>query len=285
MKKTVCPYCNRKISYFRKFVEHNFGEHECKHCNKKSNIKQASGIWALFALCVIFACLIMIFYLAFADSIMKENAINGSHKFLMAVFFGKAKILKWFLWELVPFALFYFLSPLFMTFVPQQRFVEQTTTSIDLNVPKVPLNNTAGKKQQGVSGSTKVIATSGDFSEEIQSNSGNLEKTRAFDVNNPSEEKEEIPLREGITVRKTEEDEEKETVNVTPPPTSVSNSYRDDSPLRKIPVNERIENSAAPQSDDVKEYVPNKTPQTPVIRTAKETEKPKQGNFSANRKF
>lgn len=283
MKSSKCPYCKRKISYFRKFIEHNLGEHDCKHCNKKSNIKQEGGIWALFALCVVAALAIMIFYLAFSATIMKENAANGSHATMMKLFFGKFKVFKWFLWELIPFVIFYFLAPVFMTFTPQQRFMDQTTTSIDLNIPKVPLNNTAGKKAPVVTTDTKIIS-SGDF-QEISSSSGNLEKTRAFDMNDINDE--EVVRSEGVKVRRAafESDNSEEKVNITKPSTSVSNSYRDDSPLRKIPIDERKENLVVNIPDeDVKEYVSEKTPVTPVIRTARETEKPK-GNFSANRKF
>ncbi len=289
-KGSKCPYCKRKISYFRRFIEHNMGEHECKHCNKKSNIKQQGLIWALFAICVFFAFAIMLFYLSFSDSIMRENAINGSHATMMKLFFGKFKVVKWFLWEMIPFVLFYFLAPLFIIFTPQQRYMEQTTTSIDLNIPKVPLNNTAGKKEPVVTTNTRVIPKNSEGSfEDIRSSSDNLEKTRAFDVNDLSNNEEsDTSLRsEGISVRRAafESDKTEEKVNITKPSTSVSNSYRDDSPLRKIPIEERVETKITEKApEDIKEYVPSKTTAPTVIRTAKETEKPK-GNYSANRKF
>lgn len=284
MKKSRCPYCKRKISYFTRFVQHNLGEHECKHCNKKSNIKQDSSIWILFSACTLYACGIMFLYLFLADSATK----NGN-TFLIKMFFGEYKIIKWFLWELVPFLIFYFVSPLFMTFTPQQRFIEQTTTSIDLNIPKVPLNNTAGKKEQIISGSTRVVSS--QEIEEISGSFGNLEKTRAFDMNDITEDdSESITVRaDGISVRRAafESDKEDSQVNITKESTSVSDSYRDSTPLRKIPIEERNITILADEDDDVKPYVPEKMSPPPVIRTARETEKPKtpQGNYSANRKF
>ena len=61
MDKKKCPYCNRKISYTTRLIEHGDAEHDCPNCNKTSKITQDSRIWALLLLCSIFALFILIF--------------------------------------------------------------------------------------------------------------------------------------------------------------------------------------------------------------------------------
>ena len=259
-RKYQCPYCGRKIKYFTRLTEHNMGEHECNHCKKKSNIRQDKTIWALLVLTAVFALIIMMMYFTCSDSVIAANEAEGKFKILMFLFFGGIKEIKWLIWELLPFVAFYFLSPLFMTFTPQQRYTVETTTSIDLGIP-TELHNTASIGNPKPETYTRVIPKadevvfSGEY-EDISSSSG-MDKTRAFSVNDINQSA------------------ASEKININSQPTSVSNSYKSDAPLKRIyhePQRADIE------EEDAKVYV----------REEKEEKKmPAKtgGNFSANRKF
>ncbi len=262
----VCPYCSRKITYFTRLTEHNLGEHECKHCKKKSNIKQDKNMWLLLIGAIAIALIIMLLYFIFAKSVNFANEENGSYGFLCFLFFGSGYEIKWLLWEMTPFIAFYFLAPMFMTFSPQKRFVEQTTTSIDLNVPGVPMVTGSFPV---VDGNTRVIPKADEIGEysgtyEDISSSSDMGRTRAFDVNNISAE---------------------QAINITKPKTSTSASYRDSEPLKKITHNEEV---TVDKNDEVRvdwdsavrKY---KREEDPVKKYMKD--QAEKGNFSANRKF
>lgn len=258
--KNQCPYCGRKIKYFQRLTEHNMGEHECSHCKKKSNIKQEGAIWGILFIAALFAVIIMLMYFTCSKSVIAANEAEGKFKLLMFFFFGGAMEIKWLLWELLPFVAFYFLSPLFMTFTPQQRYMVETTTSIDLGIP-TELHNTASIGSPKPETNTRVIPKadeavfSGEY-EDISSSSG-MDKTRAFSVNDINQSA------------------ASEKININSQPTSVSNSYKSDVPLKRIYHEpQRVET----EEDDARVYV----------REEKEEKKAPAktgGNFSANRKF
>ncbi len=233
--KYLCPYCSRKVKYFTRLVEHNLGEHKCKHCKKKSNISQNKTMWLLLLGAVIFAALIMIFYFVCQKSINRANEETGAYGFLCFLFFGKATVIKWIMWEAVPFLVFYFVSPFFITYKPQQRFVEQTTSSIDLDIPNMPSVNNGATR--GIDGGTKIIpkADEGEFVGEFEdiSSSSDIEKTRAFDVNNLSNE----------------------NININNPKNSVSASYSSDTPLKRINHEVNISESVVGIDENDEVYV------------------------------
>lgn len=256
--KYVCPYCSRKITYFNRLTEHNLGEHECKHCKKKSNIKQDRKMWFLLIGVVSLALIIMILYLIFAKRVNFANEESGAYSFLCFMFFGKGYEFKWIVYEMLPFIAFYFLSPLFMTYVPQKRFVEQTTSSIDLNISGVPMV-TGGFPT--VDGSTRVIPKADEIGEfvgtyEDISSSSDIEKTKHFDVTNISAD---------------------EIVNINKTKTSTSASHRSDVPLVKITHNEEVRYN----EDDEVVVDWNKTKE----KYSDKKVAPEKGNYSANRKF
>ncbi len=262
--KHVCPYCKRKIKYFTLLTEHNLGEHECNHCKKKSNIKQDSLMWLLLIGTVSVALIIMLLYFLFAKSVNFAHEESGAFSFLCFMFFGKGYEIKWLIWEMLPFVAFYFVSPLFMKFVPQKRFVEQTTTSIDLDVPGVPMVTGSFPT---VSGSTIVIPMAdemGEFSGDYEniSSSSDIGSTRAFDVTNISAE---------------------DAVNINKPKTSTSASYRDTEPLVKIIHENELEDDSEISFDE------NEEVRVDFTKTREQytqnTEDTKKTSYSANRKF
>lgn len=266
-----CPYCSRKINYWRRLLENSKGEHTCKNCRKISNIKQDPVIWIVLILCCLFALFIMIFYFSSAKSIQNTYDETGKMKFLVKLFFGNLKEVKWIFWEIFPFIVFYFISPLFIGYSPQKRFMEQTQSKIDLSVP---LTNTSSSPKVKTDQRTRNIPKAkepvftGVYEDISSSSSSDIDKTRAFRVSDSSElykeeKKEKAEVMTDINVQKN----------------SVSSSYSSDAPLIKVSHNI----PPAEKDEDVKEYVPAKD-RTKENNPA-EKEKPVPPNYSANRKF
>lgn len=262
-----CPYCSRKINYGRRLLENSKGEHACNHCKKISNIKQNSLIWISFIICCMTALVIMVFYLSSAKSIQKTYDDTGQMKFFVKLFFGSLKEVKWVIWEIIPFIIFYFISPLFIEFYPQKRYMSETQTNIDLSVP---LTNTATQPKVKADNRTRNIpkVKEADFSgeyEDISSSSGNgIDKTRAFSVTD--------------AVDINQKDENKTDINFRS--NSKSQSYSSDAPL--IKVNREVQYA---EEEEIKEYVPSKE-RVQEIKPPVQKEKPAgTGNYSANRKF
>lgn len=259
MDKNKCPYCNRKISYTTRLLEHGDAEHDCKNCNKTSKITQNPKIWALFLLCSIFALLIMIFYFSLSKSIQYAFDYEDKYAFLVALFFGKGKEIKWMIWELIPFAVFFFVSPVYIEFKPLKRFMEQTSPEIDLSVP------VSSQRSDKPTGRTKNIPKTQTTSfkgvyEDISSSSEGVDKTRAFRMSDMASE------------------EVDSVTDVTPPRTSKSDSYSSDAPLKRV------------NHDQVREYTPRseRPAETPPARPERKPENKKttpSGNYSGNRKF
>lgn len=184
--KAKCPYCGRKITYGVRFMERGEGEHICKHCKKPSNIVQDKKIWMLFTVTAIFSVLVLLFYFAFANVIQHGYNTDGSYSVLVALFFGKFKTIKWVLWEILPYLVFFFVSPLFINYGMQKKYAYSSADHIDLGTEFLEPVNTDSAP---VSGSTRVIPKVGatkvddDFDfEEISSSSGNLSNTRNFSL-------------------------------------------------------------------------------------------------------
>ena len=100
MSPTRCPYCGKKISYFKAFFIRRRGEYFCKKCKKESNIHIKKSIWFFFLVILLMSLAIMGYYLFFTD---KENL--------------------WFLlFVVIPFFVFYLFSPLFIRLRPKKKF-------------------------------------------------------------------------------------------------------------------------------------------------------------------
>lgn len=266
-ERKKCPYCSRKINYGIRLLEHSKGEHICKHCKKISNIKQNPLIWISLLLCCLFALFIMVFYLTASKNIQDTFDDTGKMKFLVNVFFGKFKEVKWIMWEVFPFIIFYFLSPIFIEFSPQKKFMEQTQTSIDLSVP---ITNTASVSKSKTEQKTRNIPKikEPEFSgiyEDISSSS-DIGSTRSFSVNDASDYYKDV---------KKEDDENMTDINSQK--NSVSRSYSSDTPLIKVSHNYALHND-----EDIKEYIPTKER---VQEKTQGKEKTPPANYSANRKF
>lgn len=99
MSPTKCPYCGKKISYFKAFLIRRRGEHFCKKCKKVSNIHVKKTIWFFFLFVLLMALAIMGYYTFFTD---RENL--------------------WFiLYAVIPFFIFYLFSPLFIRLRPKMK--------------------------------------------------------------------------------------------------------------------------------------------------------------------
>ncbi len=259
--KFKCPYCGRKIGYGTRLIEHKKGEHTCNHCQKNSNIKQDSYIWILLALCGVFSLFILVFYLSSAEYIQNIYDDSGKMKFLVSLFFGNLMILKWIIWEMIPFVVFYFVSPVFLKFTPQKRFMEQTQTKIDLSVPIVSTSSKSKADSRTQNILKKQTEFSGVYEDISSSSSANMDKTRSFRVSDA---------------------QSSEYTDVNKERTSKSQSYSSDAPLIRV----SHEPVVPAEEDDMKEYVPSKDREKShsQVKVTVQTEKPK-SNYSANRKF
>ncbi len=257
--KFKCPYCSRKIGYGTRLIEHKKGEHNCNHCQKISNIKQDSYIWILLTLCIVFSLFILVFYLTSANSIQNVYDENGKMKFLVSLFFGNLMILKWIIWEIIPFVVFYFVSPVFLRFTPQRRFMEQTQTKIDLSVPII----SSSSKSKADSRTQNILKNQTEFSgvyEDISSSSStDMDKTRCF---------------------KMSEMQSEDYTDVNKERMTKSQSYSSDAPLIRV----SHEPSVTFEEEDMKEYIPVKDKNHSQVKVTVQKEKP-QSNYSANRKF
>lgn len=263
--KAKCPYCGRKITYGTRLLEKGEGEHYCKHCKKPSDIVLDKGIWAVFAGCAIVAILILLFYFTFGTVAQREYNIDGSHAALIAIFFGKLKTLKWVLWEILPFVVFFFVSPLFVKFTMQKKFAYSSTDRIDLGTGFIPPLKTEPSANDG---STRVMPKVGatmvadDFEfENISSNSGKASDTRSFN------------LRDTL-------------VEVNPESYTKSASYRSDAPLKRV---ERVKPEKIENPNElyrVKVLREQELKKAELQQKAKEIDKTSSDkNYSANRKF
>lgn len=263
--KANCPYCGRKIKYSVRFKEKGEGEHICKSCKKPLDIVQDKNIWLLFAACVAVMVLIFVFYLCFGGIIQREFNQSGSYKVLVDLFFGKLKLLKWALWELLPYIVFYFISPLFVSFKAQSKYAHSSTQRINLETDFVnAVANEPGKFDEN----TRVISKLGstmveddyDF-QNISSTSESMGDTKSFKLSG-------------------------DFVNINTEPSVKYASGKSDAPLKKV---ERVK--------PVKTEEPYELYRVKVLREQERLKKQEQEekrqnpdaskdkSFSANRKF
>ena len=106
MNSCRCPYCGKRISYFTALSIRRRGEYYCKKCKKESNVHIKKTIWVLFFAAVVFALIIMGYYLLITD---RRN--------------------PWFIFFVaVPFLLFYLFSPFFVRLRPKKNDTEMVNT-------------------------------------------------------------------------------------------------------------------------------------------------------------
>lgn len=113
MNSCRCPYCGKRISYFTALSIRRRGEYYCKRCKKESNVHIKKTIWVMFFAALVFALLIMGYYILLTD---REN--------------------PWFiLFVAVPFLLFYLFSPLFVRLRPKKKFQDSLYDTDMVNAP------------------------------------------------------------------------------------------------------------------------------------------------------
>lgn len=262
--KAKCPYCGRKITYGVRFMERGEGEHYCKSCKKPSNIVQDKKIWMLFTVTTIISVLVLLFYFAFANIVQHEYNADGSHALMVTLFFGKLKTFKWIFWELLPYLVFFFVSPIFINYQMQKKYAYTSADHIDLGTDFLP---PAENDSAPVSGSTRVIPKVGstvvdddyDF-QEISSSSENLSSTRNFS------------LKDAMT-------------EINPESYVKTASSRSDAPLKRV---ERVKPQLAEEPQElyrVKVLREQEKQRQELKAQAKDIDNSSEKNYSANRKF
>lgn len=263
--KAKCPYCGRKITYGTRFIERCEGEHICKNCKKPSNIVQDKRIWMVFIATLIISILILLFYFTFGNVVQHEYNVDGSHGVLVALFFGKLKTFKWIFWEILPYLVFLFVSPLFINYQMQKKYAGMTSEHIDLDTEFL---SPSQAEISPASGSTRVLPKVGttkvedDFDfQEISSSSGRVSDTRSFN------------LKEAVT-------------ELNPEDYVKSASGKSDAPLKKV---ERVKPHIIDEPQElyrVKVLKEQERQRQELQQQAKNIDKNNQEkNYSANRKF
>ncbi|MCH5298516.1 MAG: hypothetical protein J1E96_02015 [Ruminococcus sp.] len=147
MNSKKCPYCGRRISYFTIFHEKKHGLYTCTRCRKESKIKTDFRlIVAFIAMCLA----VVIFMLLWFNS---KNYNNFAGVVIIAI----------------ALIIFYFLTPLFVRFVPLKKYrkntEEQTIDSVDNEnfhfnraaFEKVKQNRAAKRPESDESRADKVV--------------------------------------------------------------------------------------------------------------------------------
>ena len=102
MKLTKCPYCGKKLTYFQAFFNRTRGEFFCNKCKKESNILIKKTLLIPFFIALLFSLVI-----------------------LFAFFFMTDKTNLWFmLYVIIPFIVFYLLTPLFVVLKPRKKHMD-----------------------------------------------------------------------------------------------------------------------------------------------------------------
>ena len=113
MNNCRCPYCGKSVSYFTALVLRRRGEHYCKKCKKESNVHISKTIWVLFFAVLVIALIILGYFLFVSN---REN--------------------PWFmLYVVIPYFLFFLLSPLFVRLRPKKKFQDSLYDTDMMNAP------------------------------------------------------------------------------------------------------------------------------------------------------
>ncbi|MBQ3416562.1 MAG: hypothetical protein IJH32_01830 [Ruminococcus sp.] len=102
MKNCKCPYCGKPLSYFQALLIRKKGEYFCNKCKKDSNIHIKKTIFIPFVFVLIFSLLVLFVFLFMTN---RENL--------------------WFLLlMIVPFFIFYLITPTFVRLKPKKKHMD-----------------------------------------------------------------------------------------------------------------------------------------------------------------
>ena len=107
MKNKKCPYCGRRISYFTVFHEKKHGLYTCTRCKKECKIKTDFRLIIAF----IAMCLAVVLFIILWNSSKNYNNFFGVVIVALALM------------------VFYFLTPLFVRFVPLKKYKRNSEES------------------------------------------------------------------------------------------------------------------------------------------------------------
>lgn len=102
MRNCKCPYCGKPLSYFQALLIRKKGEYFCNKCKKDSNIHIKKTLFIPFIFVLVFALLVLFVYLFMTD---RENPL-----FLLII--------------LVPFVIFYLITPAFVRLKPKKKHMD-----------------------------------------------------------------------------------------------------------------------------------------------------------------
>ncbi len=102
-----CPYCGRRITYFSTFHEKKRGLHTCTRCKKESKIKTDFRLIIAFIAVVLIVLMFMIVWFG-----------SGNYNNFLGVIITA-----------IILTIFYFMTPLFIRFVPLKKYREDSTYS------------------------------------------------------------------------------------------------------------------------------------------------------------
>lgn len=106
MKNKKCPYCGRRIMYSSVFATKNKGTFTCTRCKKESKVKIDKSMLILFTA----LCLLLVVFMIIWSASGLSNSIWGT--IIVAVILLS----------------FYFCIPLFVSFIPLKKHLNEMTT-------------------------------------------------------------------------------------------------------------------------------------------------------------
>lgn len=135
MKRTKCPYCGKRLSYFSAFAEKKKGEHTCKTCGRASNIFFSKLYKILIALTVAISVILV------------TVAISPAH---ISNLWGM-------LWVAVPFLVLYLVTPFFLKLVPLKKNNKLDFDSYEMSMDD-DTSNTNSNIYDDITSNTKIMS-------------------------------------------------------------------------------------------------------------------------------
>ena len=103
MKLAVCPYCGKKVPYFRSFVIKSKCDYVCPKCKRESKISVDSKMKIPFCIALVISLGFIIFNLA----------VNGPENILLLAV------------SILPILIFYLLVPFFIYLKPYLKYKDE----------------------------------------------------------------------------------------------------------------------------------------------------------------
>ncbi len=234
-----CPYCGRRISYFSTFYEKKRGLHTCTRCKKESKIKTDFRLIIAFIAVILIVLMFMIMWYG-----------SGNYNNFLGVIITAAIL-----------TIFYFMTPLFIRFVPLKKYREQDSSYPEEYEYEYDYDNVPEADEDDFS---KTFTFNKDIFEQIK------EKRHSTIAKNNTEPEEDI----GHT-KVADKNYVPIIKDVTEAHASSSNE-----PLRKVKTPSRSHydyESRDNFDDEAPVYIPR--------RERKQEEKPNGSKYTANRKF